>query len=60
MESFFGSMKTELDNGNTFETRQAAKNSVFAFIEGRYNRHRLHSAIGYCSPVAKEQLAAVA
>ncbi len=60
MESFFGSMKTELDNGNTFETRQAAKNSVFAFIEGWYNRHRLHSAIGYCSPVAKEQLAAAA
>jgi len=60
IESFFGRMKTEMDNGNTFETRQAAKNSVFAFIEGWYNRRRLHSAIGYCSPLAKEQLAAAA
>jgi transposase InsO family protein len=34
MESFFGSMKTELDDGSRFETHQAAKNAVFAFIEG--------------------------
>jgi len=46
MESFFGSIKTELDPRRPFETRQAAKNVVFAFIEGFYNRTRLPSAIG--------------
>jgi putative transposase len=60
MESFFGSMKTELDDGTVFETRQAAKSAVFSFIEGFYNRFRLHSAIGYCSPISKEQIAAAA
>lgn len=60
MESFFGSMKTELEDGNIFETRQAAKNAIFSFIEGFYNRQRLHSAIGYCSPINKEKLAAAA
>jgi putative transposase len=60
MESFFGSMKTELDDGTVPETRQAAKNAVFSFIEGFYNRQRLHSAIGYCSPINKELLAAAA
>ena len=60
MESFFGSMKTELDLRQPFETRLAAKNAVFAFIEGFYNRTRLHSAIGYRSPADMEQNAAAA
>lgn len=60
MESFFGSMKTELEDGTVFETRQAAKNALFSFIEGFYNRQRLHSAIGYCSPINKERIATAA
>lgn len=60
MESFFGSMKTELGDDPPFETRQAARNAVFAFIEGFYNRRRLHSAIGYRSPADLEQSAAAA
>jgi transposase InsO family protein len=60
MESFFGSMKTELDNGAVFETRQEAKGAIFSFIEGFYNRQRLHSAIGYRSPIDWEQIAAAA
>jgi transposase InsO family protein len=60
MESFFGSIKTELDDATVFETRQAAKNAVFSFIDGFYNRQRLHSAIGYCSPINKEKFAAAA
>jgi len=60
MESFFGSMKTEMDLPQPFETRQAAKNAVFAFLEGFYNRTRLHSAIGYRSPADLEQSAAAA
>ena len=60
MESFFGSMKTELDNGVVFETRQQARAAIFSFIEAFYNRQRLHSAIGYNSPVVWEQNAAAA
>jgi transposase InsO family protein len=60
MESFFGNMKTELDDGTSFQSRHAAKNAVFSFIEGFYNRQRLHSAIGYCSPISKEKIAAAA
>ena len=59
MESFFGSMKTELEDG-PYETRQAAKTALFGFIEGFYNRHRLHSAIGYVTPNHKEQIAVAA
>ena len=60
MESFFGSMKTELDVGQPFGTHQVARNAVFAFIKGFYNRTRLHSAIGYQSPVDMEETAAAA
>ena len=60
MESFFGSMKTELDDGTVFATRKEAKNAIFSFIEGFYNRQRHHSAIGYCSPHQIEQTAAAA
>ena len=60
MESFFGSMKTELDDASGSQTRQAARSGLFQFIEGFYNCHRLHSAIGYMTPMQKEQLAAPA
>jgi len=53
-------MKTELNNGVVFETRQQAKGAIFRFIEAFYNRQRLHSAIGYNSPVIWEQNAAAA
>jgi putative transposase len=60
IESFFGTMKTELDDGSGYETRQEARNELFQFIEGFYNRHRLHSAIGYVTPMQKERFAAAA
>jgi transposase InsO family protein len=60
MESFFGSMKTELDDASGYQTRQAARSGLFQFIEGFYNCRRLHSAIGYMTPMQKEQLAAAA
>ncbi len=60
MESFFGSMNTELDNGAVFETPREAQGVIFRFIEGFYNRKRLHSAIGYHSPIECEQIAAAA
>ena len=60
METSFGSLKTELKDDGSFPTRQAARTSVFGFIEGFYNRLRLHSAISSISPIRKEQLAAAA
>jgi putative transposase len=60
MESFFGSLKTELEDDGVYDTRQAARNALFSFIEGFYNRERLHSAIGYQTPVQMERLAAAA
>jgi putative transposase len=39
-ESFFGSMKTELD-ASGYQTRQAARSELFQFIEGFHNCHRL-------------------
>jgi len=50
-ESFFSTLKTELVRGRVFQTHAQAKLAVFEYIEGFYNRKRLHSSIGYCSPV---------
>ena len=57
MESFFHTLKTELVHHQKYATRADAKRDLFAFIEGFYNRMRLHSAIGYISPVEMERKA---
>ncbi len=49
-ESFFATLKKELVNRCQFKTRQEAQQDIFVYIEGFYNRTRLHSAIGYVSP----------
>lgn len=54
MESFFAQLKTELVHHARYPTRQTAKSSIFSDIEGFYNPHRIHSAIGYLSPVQFE------
>jgi transposase InsO family protein len=38
-----------------YPTRQAARTSVFEFIELFYNRERRHSSLGYLSPYEYEQ-----
>lgn len=53
-ESFFGSLKTELIYTQTFSTRAIAKTTIAEWIEVFYNRQRLHSTIGYVSPVQFE------
>jgi len=50
MESFWGTLKTELVNHEHYETREQARASIFEYIEVFYNRQRLHSSIGYLSP----------
>src|ERR1700704_797205 len=47
MESCFGTLKTELVHLACYPTRDAARHDLFAYIEGYYNRQRLHSALGY-------------
>lgn len=55
-ETFFHTIKTELTNRIKYRTREEARISIFEYIEIFYNRKRLHSAIGYCSPVEYEKL----
>ena len=50
MESFFGTLKTELVHHGEYPNRDAARRDLFAYIEGYYNRQRRHSAIGYITP----------
>ena len=54
MESFFHTLKTELVHHRDYKTRAEAQRDIFAFIEGFYNRTRLHSSIGYISPIQME------
>ena len=54
-ESFFHTLKTELTHWNNYNTREEAKRSIFEYIEIYYNRVRLHSTIGYLSPVEFEE-----
>jgi putative transposase len=56
MESFFGLLKSELVYDRAYRTRDEASPDLFYYIEAWYNRRRLHSALGYESPEAYEQL----
>lgn len=60
MESFFGTLKTELIYLTRFKTRAEARLAVFDYIEVFYNRIRLHSRLGYKSPADFERLFVVA
>ncbi len=53
-ETFFHTIKTELTYWNKYQTREEAKKSIFEYIEIFYNRQRLHSSLGYSSPVEFE------
>lgn len=53
-ESFFGTLKRELVHHYRYQTRREARGSIFSYIEGFYNVTRLHSSIGYKSPVEYE------
>lgn len=54
-ESFFSRFKTELIEDGVFEDIEQARSEIFSYIEGYYNRVRLHSALGYKSPIEFEQ-----
>ena len=54
-ESFFATLECELLERRRFASQAEAKIACFTFIEGWYNPVRLHSALGYRSPMAYEQ-----
>jgi putative transposase len=55
MESFFKTLKAELVQGRSYRTRLDARTQIFMYIEGFYNKTRLHSTIGYQSPESFER-----
>jgi transposase InsO family protein len=56
MESFFGTLKSELVHHRVYRTREEARPDLFYYIEAFYNRRRRHSSLGYLSPEAHERL----
>jgi putative transposase len=55
-ESFFASLEKDLLRRHSFPTRQEARTAVFDYIETFYNPIRLHSTLGYLSPVEYEKI----
>lgn len=56
VESFFRTLKVEgLPNNKPCASRQAARLTVFEFVEGFYNNRRLHSYLAYDSPAEYEE-----
>ena len=53
-ESFFSRFKAELIEDGVFEDFEQARSEIFSYIEGYYNRVRLHSVLGYKSPIEFE------
>jgi len=58
VESFFKSLKSELIGTMIYDSRKAAMQAVFEYIEAFYNRIRLHSTLDYQSPVEYEEVRA--
>jgi transposase InsO family protein len=53
-ESFFATLKTEAFAETAPQTKAQTKRNLFEYIEAFYNTRRLHSALGYQSPVEFE------
>ena len=54
-ESFFATLEKDLLRRRSFATRQEARTAVFDYIEAFYNPVRLHSTLGYLSPIDYER-----
>ncbi len=54
-ESFFATLECELLDRHVFRTHSQARTAIFDYLEGFYNTHRRHSALGYLSPAAFER-----
>lgn len=51
MEAFWSTLKREALDGSAGWTKDRVRRVIFEYIEGNYNRTRLHSSLGYQSPV---------
>jgi len=49
-ESFFAALKNEWTDRMIFTTRAEARQAIVSYIEGFYNRQRLHSGLDYKTP----------
>jgi transposase InsO family protein len=58
MESFYHTLKGELIRGRKFANVAALRSALASYIDGFYNRTRMHSGIGYMSPIHYEKKAA--
>jgi putative transposase len=54
-ESFFNTLKIELIYPRIFSTRAIARTVIAEWIEVFHNRQRIHSTIGYLSPIQFEE-----
>ncbi len=50
-QSFFAALKNELVHRVVFPTRDKARQAIVEYIEVFYNRRRLHSGLGYKTPL---------
>ena len=55
VESFFHTLKTEALYHEDFKTREEVRNFIFEWVEAFYNRTRIHSTLGYKSPIDFER-----
>ncbi len=55
MERFFGTLKTECIDRESYQIRSQARQSIFEYLEAFYYRQLLHSSLRYVSPVTFEQ-----
>ena len=55
MESFFHTLEVELVHQRRWATRDEARRDLFAYVEGYYNRQRIHSALDYITPEQSER-----
>jgi len=53
-ESFFKTLKAEMELPGKYRDYQQARQTIFEFIEIWYNRKRLHSGLGYRTPAEVE------
>ena len=54
-ESFFATLEREVIDRRRFNSRAEARMAIFTWLEGWYNPHRRHSALGYLSPINYER-----
>lgn len=55
MEAFWSTLKREAMSQSAGWSKDRVRRELFQFIEGNYNHRRLHSSLGYLSPVDFEQ-----